>query len=113
MKNRQQTLLMFFLVLISAIAFSEAQCPAGIVPVRYLTVDSVYMTVSVTVNHSRPSLFLVDTGSETTIIEPSLAAELHLGLNGDTDVVTGLRHTRASIVSAHVIELGSLAFYGP
>ena len=63
-------------------------------------------------NHSGPYEFLVDTGSEITIMEPSLAAELHLERKGSADVVTGVRHTETGVVSPEVIEVGSHAFHG-
>jgi len=66
----------------------------------------------VSLNHSGPYEFLVDTGSEITIMEPSLAAELHLERKGSADVVTGVRHTETGVVSPEVIEVGSHAFHG-
>jgi hypothetical protein len=50
---------------------------------------------------------MVDTGSEISIVEPSLAALLHLEPVGNGDLVTGARHTATRIVSAEVMEVGS------
>jgi hypothetical protein len=69
------------------------------------------MAVFVTVNHSGPYEFLVDTGSEITIIEPSLADELQLEPVGIADVVAGVRHVATGVVSPEVMEVGPHAFY--
>lgn len=113
MKAQRQILYLALLVLTSATVFGETECPGNIVPVRYHSAGRSYMSISVTLNHSGPYDFLVDTGSEVTIIEPSLVAELHLEPKGTADVVTGLRHTETDVVSPEVIEVGSHPFYGP
>jgi hypothetical protein len=70
------------------------------------------MTISVTINHLGPYVFMVDTGSEITLIDPSLAAELHLERTGNADIVTGVRHTETGVVSPEVIEIGPHVFQG-
>src|SRR4051794_9952522 len=104
MNAPRRTLYLVLLALSSRTAFGETQCPGNIVPVRYHSVGRSYISISVTLNHSGPYDFLVDTGSEVTIIEPSLAAELQLETRGAADVVTGLRHTQTGVVSTEVIE---------
>jgi len=70
------------------------------------------MTISVAINHLGPYVFMVDTGSEITFIDPSLAAGLHLERTGNADVVTGVRHTETGVVSPEVIEIGTHVFQG-
>ena len=111
MNTRQQILSLAFLVLSSFSFIGEAQCPANIVPVRYHPLGRSYMATFVTVNHSVPYEFMVDTGSEITIIEPSLAAELQLEPAGATDLVAGVRHTATGVVSPELIEFGGHAFH--
>jgi hypothetical protein len=53
----------------------------------------------------------VDTGSETTIIEPPLAAELRLEPLTTADVVAGMQHVATGIVSPEVIEVGPHSFH--
>lgn len=40
------------------------------------------MIVAVSINHSGPYNFLLDTGTEMTMVDPALAAELHLNTQG-------------------------------
>jgi hypothetical protein len=44
------------------------------------------MIVAVSVNHSGPYNFLLDTGTQVTMVDPSLAAELHLNTQGSAEV---------------------------
>jgi hypothetical protein len=71
------------------------------------------MAAFVSVNHSGPYEFMVDTGSEITVIEPSLAAELQLEPMGAAGLVTGVRHTATDVVSPEVIEFGGHALHRP
>lgn len=112
MNAPRESFYLWVLALTSTTVFGETQCPGNIVPVRYHSAGRSYMSISVTFNHSGSYDFLVDTGSEVTIMEPSLAAELHLEPKGTADLVTGLRHTETGVVSPEVIEVGSHAFYG-
>jgi predicted aspartyl protease len=112
MNALRQIFYLALLALTSTTVFGETQCPGNIVPVRYHSVGRSYISISVSLNHSGPYDFLVDTGSEATIIEPSLATELQLETKGTADVVTGLRHTKSGVVAPEIIEVGSHAFYG-
>jgi hypothetical protein len=71
------------------------------------------MAVLVTVNHSGPYEFMVDTGSEITIIEPSVAGELRLEPVGRARLVSGMRQTAAGVVSPEVMEVGAHSFHKP
>jgi hypothetical protein len=71
------------------------------------------MAVKVTVNHAGPYEFTVDTGSQITIIEPSLAAELHLELNGIARVIAARHSLPTGLVSPEVIEVGPYAVHRP
>ena len=113
MKAPRQILYLALLALTSTTVFGETECQAISCQYDTTLAGRSYMSISVTLNHSGPYDFLVDTGSEVTIIEPSLAAELHLEPKGTADVVTGLRHTETGVVSPEVIEVGSHPFYGP
>jgi hypothetical protein len=64
------------------------------------------MIVAVSVNHSGPYNFLLDTGTQTTMIDPSLAAELHLNTQGSA-VVAGVGfHAAASLAQLDSLEAG-------
>ena len=56
------------------------------------------MIVAVSVNHSGPYNFLLDTGMQVTVIDPSLAAELHLEPGGAAVVAGAGSRQSASYV---------------
>jgi hypothetical protein len=69
-----------------------------------------YQTVlAVSINHFGPYEFLLDTGTQITMIDPSLAVELHLDTTGAA-VVRGVGfHESASFTRLDLIEAGSHA----
>ena len=114
MSTRQLLVLLAGLASLSGlVVVGEAQCPGNVVPVRYHSLGHSYMATFVTVNHSGPYEFMVDTGSEITVIEPSLAAELKLQPMGAAGLVTGVRQTATDVVSPEVIEFGGHALHQP
>jgi hypothetical protein len=65
------------------------------------------MIVAVSVNHSGPYNFLLDTGTQITMVDPSLAAELHLNTQ-ESAVVTGVGFdAAASFAQLDLLEVGS------
>jgi hypothetical protein len=54
---------------------------------------------------------MVDTGSQMTVLEPSLAAELNLDPVGTVKVISGLRSAAAKLVSPDLIEVGPIAVH--
>lgn len=99
--------------LIPSQGFGEAQCPGTIAPIRLLSLDFSQIAIPVTINHVGPFEFLLDTGSQITIMEPSLAEELHLKPGGDVPVVTLTTSFTADLVVPDLIEVGSHAVRQP
>ena len=88
---------------------AEAHCPGNVESVPLRLINSYQMIVSVLVNHSEPYDFLFDTGTQFTIVDPSLAAELHLS-NQDSIPVDGTGfHTAASSAQLDKLDVGSHA----
>ena len=88
---------------------AEARCPGNVESVPLRAVNGYQMIVDVKVNHSGPYRFLVDTGTQFTMIDPSLAAEL--GAKGEDSIPvhgTGFR-TAATSTLLGPIEIGSRA----
>lgn len=86
---------------------AETHCPGNVesVPLHY--VNGYQMIVTVSVNHSGPYDFLLDTGTQFTMVDPSLAAELHLS-NQDSIPVDGTGfHGSASSASLDQVAVGS------
>jgi hypothetical protein len=61
----------------------------------------------VTINHTGPYDFLVDTGAGSTIVDPALATELHLKTHGSAEVVGVGFSTQASFGYLDLLEAGS------
>ena len=68
---------------------AEAHCPGNVASVPLHLVNRYLFVVAVSINHSGPYNFLLDTGTQTTAVDGSLAGELHLNLEG-APVVEGI-----------------------
>jgi hypothetical protein len=60
---------------------AESHCPAGIASVTPRFVQRALIVIPVRVNQKGPFDFMVDTGSQVTVVDPSLAQESRV-LNG-------------------------------
>ncbi len=69
--------ILFFLISVSAALYASAADVAGS-DVALRSVNGYLMVVGVSLNGSGPFDFLVDTGTNTTLIDPDLATELNL-----------------------------------
>jgi hypothetical protein len=88
---------------------AEPHCPGNVASVPLRLTNGHQMIVAVSVNHSGPYNFLLDTGTQMTMIDPSLAAELHLNTQGSA-VVAGVGfHATASFAQLDLLEAGSHA----
>ena len=67
----------------------ETPCPANITPVAFHNSRQHQMVVQVSINDAGPYDFLLDTGTQMTVIDRSLAAELALPTSGNA-VVAGI-----------------------
>ena len=63
--------------------------------------------VPVVINHTGPYEFLLDTGAGFTMVDPSLATELHLKTQGSAEVVGVGFNTHASFAYLDLLEAGS------
>jgi hypothetical protein len=66
---------------------SQPRCLGNIASLPFHLVQRSRIIVPVTINHTGPYDRLVDTGTRFTMVDPSLAAELHLKTQGSTEVV--------------------------
>lgn len=88
----------------------EAHCPGNAASVPLHLINAYQMVVAVSVNHSGPYNFLLDTGTDATMVDASLAAELHLSATSSAVVVEALgSYTSASVVQSDLLEIGSHA----
>ena len=86
---------------------AETHCPGNVASLPLRLVNHYQIVVPVIINHAGPYDFLLDTGTDTTIIGPSLAAELHLGTQGSAMISgAGLSET-ARFAQLDLLEAGA------
>jgi hypothetical protein len=86
---------------------AESHCPAGIASVTPRFVQRALIVIPVRINQKGPFDFMVDTGSQVTVIDPSLAAELGLKPQGKVGLVTVASYVHASITVPDTLEAAS------
>ncbi len=88
---------------------AETHCPGNVAGVPFQIVNRHQILVAVSVNRSGPYSFLFDTGTQVTIVDLSLAAELHLSGNGSANVASAGSQSSASFSQVDLLEVGSHA----
>jgi hypothetical protein len=86
---------------------SEPHCPGNVASLPFHLVQRSRIIVPVTINHTGPYDFLVDTGTRFTMVDPSLAAELHLKGQGSAEAVGVGFSTYGSFAYVDLLEAGS------
>ena len=88
---------------------AETHCPGNAASVPLHLVNRHLFIVDVSVNHSGPYSFLLDTGTQITMIDPAVAAELHLGSQSGVMFTAAGSLQSASIAQLDLVEAGSHA----
>jgi len=109
MTSRQLNYSFALALLTPCVVSGEARCPVNVETIRYHSLGNSQMGVSVTINRSGPYEFLVDTGSQITIVEPSLATALRLQPLGAIDMSSVVRHEEVELAQLDEIQTGSRA----
>jgi hypothetical protein len=86
---------------------AETHCPGNVASVPFHVVNSHQIILPVSVNHAGPYNFLLDTGTQITMVDPSLAAELHLSTLGEAEVASAGFHASASFANLDSLQAGS------
>jgi hypothetical protein len=86
---------------------AEPHCPGNVTSVPLRLVQRSQIVVPVMINHSGPYDVMVDTGAQITTVDPALAAELHLQIQGTAGVVGVGVYARASLTQLDSVEAGS------
>ena len=92
---------------------AEPHCPGNVAILRFRLVQGSQIVVPVTISHAGPYDFLVDTEDEISIVDPGLAADLHLKPEGTTGLVGVGYHTHPSYAHLDLLEAGSHAVENP
>lgn len=102
-------LALFIAAFIPATLNAQTGCPANITAIPFHNVNRHEMIVEVSINHSGPYDFLFDTGTQVTVVDQSLAAELHLAPKGKAAVAGISLQGRAAFAQLDDVELGDHA----
>src|SRR5690349_20587155 len=86
---------------------AEPHCPGNVVSVRFRLARRSQIIIPVKINHAGPYDFLVDTGAHVTTVDPDLAAELHLRIEGTVGFVGVGFRTHPSFAHLDILEAGS------
>jgi Aspartyl protease len=86
---------------------AEPRCPGNTASVTPRFVQHALIVIPVRINQSVPFDFMVDTGSQVTVIDPSLAAELSLKAKGRVGLVSVASFAQASATVLDTLEADS------
>ena len=86
---------------------AEPRCPGNAASITPRFVQHALIVIPVRINQSGPFDFIVDTGSQVTVIDPSLAAELTLKTLGRVGLVSVSSVAQASATVLDTLEAGS------
>jgi Aspartyl protease len=88
---------------------AETHCPGNAASLPFRFVNGQQIVLAVSINHTGPYNFLLDSGTQSTMIDLSLATALHLDTQGAA-VVAGLGSRQsASLAQVDLIEVGAHA----
>ena len=101
----------FVAVSLAALALSalhaEPRCPGNVATLALRRIQDDLIVVPVRINRTGPYDFLVDTGSQITTIDPALASDLDLRIEGTTRVSGVRTQSRNAFAFLDLIEAGS------
>jgi len=90
-----------------SIVNAEPRCPGNVDSLRLRLIENVQIVVPVTVNHSGPYDFLVDTGAQITTVDPALAKALDLKTEGTTGIIGVGNYARTPFTMLDSVQAGS------
>jgi len=86
---------------------AEPRCPGNTASVTPRLVRDALIVIPVRINQAGPFDFMVDTGSQVTVIDPSLASELNLKAQGRVGLVSVVNFAQASATVLDTLEADS------
>jgi hypothetical protein len=107
MKKASPLLAINLLLFSASSLFSEPSCPGDVASVRYHSLGRSQIAIPVTINGSGPYEFMVDTGSQLTIIDPALASQLRLEPEGSTGLTAVSSSLQTQLVMPETVEAAS------
>jgi hypothetical protein len=98
-----------FVAITFPVLHAEPHCPGNVASIRPRLVERSIIVIPVTLNDSGPYDFVVDTAAQVTTIDPALASDLHLKLQGTAGVTGAGFSTRAAYARAETLRAGVYA----
>jgi hypothetical protein len=92
---------------------AETHCPANVSTLHPRLVAESLLVIQAKINHAGPFDFLVDTGSQPNIIDPSLAVSLELKSQGAVGLVTASTLLQGSVAAVTTLEAGGYTLKNP
>src|SRR5580693_5349213 len=86
---------------------AEPRCPGNVASSNLRRIQDDLIVVRVLINRTGPYDFLVDTGSQITTIDPVLASDLHLRIEGTTGLSGVATQSRSAFAFLDLIEVES------
>jgi gag-polyprotein putative aspartyl protease len=97
---------LFLATLIPTIIHAESGCPANVKAIPFHNINRHEMILAVSINHAGPFAFLLDTGTQMTVVDQALAAELNLRSTGKADVAGVSFKGAARFAQLDTLEVG-------
>lgn len=105
----KQLAILIFAILLCARLQAESPCPANVKAVPFRSPKQHQVVVQVSINHAPPSDFLLDTGTQMTVLDRSLAAELHLATTGNANVAGVSLQGQSAFAKVDSLQVGNHA----
>jgi hypothetical protein len=86
---------------------AEPRCPGDVKGFRPRVVAGALLVIPVMINRTGPFDFMVDTGSQLNVIDPTLAAQLNLKSQGTVGLVGIATYSQASVGVLDSLQAGS------
>jgi predicted aspartyl protease len=86
---------------------AQPRCPGNTASVTPRFVQRALIVIPVKINHAGPFDFMVDTGSQLTVVDPSLASELNLSSQGRVGIISIADYAQVSATLLDSLEVGS------
>jgi hypothetical protein len=84
---------------------AEPNCPGNVVSVTPRFVQRALIVIPVKINHQGPFDFVVDAGSQITIIDPTLASQLDLKSQAVVRLVSVAGYAQASVTALDALQV--------
>lgn len=97
--------LVFAATVISTVS-AETHCPGNVASITPRIVQGALIVIPVKINNAGPFDFMVDTGSQIVVVDPSLASQLHLKVQGTVGLVSAANYAAASVTILDTLEAG-------